>query len=85
MLVATWFRIFCLAIKIKIYITLILPVVLNECETWSLAVREEHRLRVCENLALRKIFGPKTEEARGGQREMHYEGSYELCSQPNIY
>ena len=46
------------SIKIKIYRILILPVVLYGCETWSLTLREERRLRVCENRALKKIFGP---------------------------
>jgi hypothetical protein len=45
--------------KIKVYRKLILPFVLYECETWSLTLREEHRLRVFENMVLRKIFGPK--------------------------
>jgi hypothetical protein len=49
-------------LKIKIYRTVILPVVLYGCETWSLTLREEYRLRVSENRVLRKIFGPKTEE-----------------------
>jgi hypothetical protein len=84
MLSITQFRTFCLSIKIKIYITIILPV-LYACETWSLAVREGHRLRVCENPALRKMFGSKTEEGRGGQREMHNDRSCKLCLPPNIY
>jgi hypothetical protein len=46
----------------KIYKTVIMPVVLYGCETWSLTLREEHRLRVFENRVLRKIFGPKREE-----------------------
>jgi hypothetical protein len=50
--------------KIKIYRTVILPVMLYRCETWSLSLREEHRLRVFENRVLRKIFGPKREEDR---------------------
>jgi hypothetical protein len=45
--------------KIKIYRTIILPVVLYGCETWSLTLREEHRLRVFENRVVRRIFGPK--------------------------
>ena len=47
------------------YKTIILPVVLYGCETWSLALREEHRLRVFENKVLRKIFGPKRDEITG--------------------
>jgi hypothetical protein len=50
------------SLKIKIYKTAILPVVLYGCETWYLTLREEHRLRVFENGVLRKIFGPKREE-----------------------
>jgi hypothetical protein len=49
-------------LKIKIYRTVILPVVMYGCETWSLTLREEHRLRVFENRVLRRIFGPKREE-----------------------
>jgi hypothetical protein len=45
-------------VKVKIYKTIILPVVLYGCETWSLTLREEHRLRVFENRVLRRIFGP---------------------------
>jgi hypothetical protein len=46
----------------KIYKTVILPVVLYGCKTWTLTLGEEHRLRVSENRVLRKIFGPKREE-----------------------
>jgi hypothetical protein len=46
----------------KIYKTIILPLVLNGCETWSVTLREEHRLRVFENRVLRRIFGPKRDE-----------------------
>jgi hypothetical protein len=53
-------------IKIRIYKTIILPVVLCGCETWSLALREEHRLRVFKNRVLRRIFGPKRDEVIGG-------------------
>jgi hypothetical protein len=49
-------------LKIKIYKTVILPVVLYGCETWSLTLREERRLRVSENRVLRRIFGPEREE-----------------------
>ena len=49
----------CIHKCIKIYRTIILPVVLYVCETWSLSLREEHRLRVSENRVLRRIFGPK--------------------------
>jgi hypothetical protein len=52
-------------LKVKIYKTIILPVVLCGCETWYLILREEHRLRVFENRVLRRIFGPKTDEVAG--------------------
>jgi hypothetical protein len=57
-------------LKIKIYKTVILPVVLYGCETWSLTLWEEHRLRVFENRVLRRIFGPKREED-GSWRKVH--------------
>jgi hypothetical protein len=53
-------------LKIKIYSTIILPVVLYGCETWSLTLREERRLRVFENMVLRRIFGPKRDEITRG-------------------
>jgi hypothetical protein len=46
-------------VKVRIYNTIILPVVLYGCETWSLTVRQEHKPRVFENRVLRRIFGPK--------------------------
>jgi len=46
-------------LKIKIYRTIILPVILYGCETWSLILREERRLKVFESRVLRRIFGPK--------------------------
>jgi len=52
--------------KIKIYRTIILPVVLYGCETWSLTVREECRLRVFDNRVLRRIFGPKRDGVTRG-------------------
>jgi hypothetical protein len=54
------------SIKIRIYKTIILPVVLYGSETWSLTLREEHRQRVFENRVLRKIFGPKRDKVTGG-------------------
>jgi len=48
-----------------IYRTIILPVILYGCETWSLTLREERRLRVFENRVLRRVFGPKREEVTG--------------------
>jgi hypothetical protein len=70
-------------LKIKIYKAVILPVVLCECETWSLALREEHRLRVSENRVLRWIFGPKREED-GSWRKLHNDELHSLYSSPNI-
>jgi hypothetical protein len=52
-------------ISLKIYKTIIPPVILCGCETWSLTLREKHRLRVFENRALRRIFGPKRDELTG--------------------
>jgi hypothetical protein len=49
-------------VKVKIYRTIILAVVLNECETWSLTLRKEHTLRVFDNRVLRRIFGLKLDE-----------------------
>ena len=49
-------------LKIKIYRTIILPVVLYGCETWSLTLREERRPRVFENMVMRRIFGPRRDE-----------------------
>jgi hypothetical protein len=56
-------------LKIRIYKTIILPVVLIECETWSLTSREQYRLRVFENGVLRRMFGPKMDEVVGGSRK----------------
>jgi hypothetical protein len=50
----------------RIFKTIMLPVILYVCETWSLTLREEHRLRVFENKVLRRIFGPKMDEVTGG-------------------
>jgi len=55
-------------LKIKIYRTIILPVVLYGCETWLLTLREERRLRVFKNSVLRRIFGPKREEVTGAEK-----------------
>jgi hypothetical protein len=70
-------------LKIKIYKTVTLPVVLYGYETWSLTLREEHRLRVFENTVLRRIFEPKTEED-GSWRKLHNDELHSLYSSPNI-
>jgi sorting nexin-29 len=64
-------------LKIKIYKSVISSVVLYGCETWSLTLREEHKLRVSENRVLRKIFGPKREED-GSWRKLHNDGLHSL-------
>jgi hypothetical protein len=70
-------------LKNKIYRTVILPVVLYGCETWLMTLREEHRLRVFENRALRRIFGPKRDEVTGEWRKLHEEELNNLYSLPN--
>ena len=71
-------------IKIKIYRTISLPVVLYGCETWSLTLREECRLRVIENRVLQKVFGPKRDKVTGEWRKLHNEELTDLLSSPNI-
>jgi hypothetical protein len=70
--------------KIKIYRTIILSVDLYGCETWSLILREDHRLRVFENRVLREIFGPKKDEVTGEWRRLHKEDLYAVYFPPNI-
>jgi hypothetical protein len=60
-------------VKIKIYRTLILPVVLYGCETWPLTLREERRLRVSESRVLRRIFGLKRDEVTEDWRKLREE------------
>jgi len=71
-------------LKIKIYRTIILPVVLHGCETWSLTLKEERRLRVSENRVLRRIFGPKRDEVKREWRKLHNEELNDLSCSPNI-
>jgi hypothetical protein len=70
--------------SIPIYRIIILPVVLCGCETWSLTLREEHRLRVFEKRVLMRIFGPKRDEVTGDWRKHHDEELCNLNSSPNI-
>ncbi|KAJ4443774.1 hypothetical protein ANN_05552 [Periplaneta americana] len=71
-------------LKVRIYKTVILPVVLYGCETWTLTLREEHRLRVFENKVLRKIFGSKRDEVTGEWRKLHNTELHALYSSPDI-
>jgi hypothetical protein len=71
-------------VNVKIYKTIILLVVLYGCETWSLMLREEHRLRVFENRILRRIYGPKRDEVTGEWRKLHNEELHNLYSSPDI-
>jgi hypothetical protein len=66
------------------YKTIILPVVLYGCGTWSLTLREEHRLRVFENRVLRGIFGLKRDEVIGDWRKLHNEEFHNLYCSPSI-
>jgi hypothetical protein len=76
----TYVYIYCL----RIYETIILPVVLYGCETWSLTLREEHRLRVFEDMVLRRRFGRGRDEVTGDWRKLHNEELHNLYSSPNI-
>ena len=67
-----------------IFRTIILPAVLYGCETWSLTLREEHRLRVFENRVLTRIFGPKRDGVTGEWRKLHNEEFNDLYCSPNI-
>jgi hypothetical protein len=73
------FRLLSKTLKIKIYKTRIVPVVLNGCETWSLTPRAEYRLRVFE-----KYLDLKREEVAGGWRKQHNEGLHNLYLSPNM-
>ena len=71
-------------LKIQIYRTIILPVVLYGCEAWSLTLREERKLRVFENMVLWRIFGPRRDEVTGEWRRLLKEELNDLYSSPNI-
>jgi len=71
-------------LKIKIYKAIIFPVVLYGCETWSLTLREERKLRVYENMVFRRIFGPRRDEVTGEEKRLHNEELNDLYSSPNI-
>jgi hypothetical protein len=71
-------------LKIRIYKTISLPVVLYGCETWSLNLGEEHKLGVFKNRVLRRIFGPKWDEVTGGWRKLHNEELRDLYFSPSI-
>jgi hypothetical protein len=71
-------------LKIRIYKTIVLPVALYGCETWSLTLREEHRRRVSENSVLRRIFGQRRDEVTGEWRKLHNEELHDLNSSPSI-
>jgi hypothetical protein len=71
-------------LEVKIYKTLIVPVVLYGCETWSVTLREEHRLRMFENRVLRGIFGPNGDEVTEECRKLHSGQLHNLYSSPDI-
>jgi hypothetical protein len=74
----------CENVKINIYRTIILPLVLYGCESRSLTLREEHRLRVFENRVLKRIFRPKRDEVTWEWRKLHSEEHNDLYSLPNF-
>jgi hypothetical protein len=71
-------------VKVTIYKTIILPVVLYGCETWSLTVREENKPRVFESRVLRRIFGPKRDGVTGGWKKLYNKELHNLYSSPII-
>jgi hypothetical protein len=71
-------------VNIKMCKTINLPFVLNGCETWSLTLREEYRLRVLDNRVLRITSGPMRDKVRGGWKKLHNDKLYSLHSSPNI-
>jgi len=77
-------RLLSINLKIKLYRTIILPVVLFGCETWSLILRKEPGLRVFEKRVLRRVFGPKRDGVTGEWRKLHNEEHTDLYPLPNI-
>jgi hypothetical protein len=77
-------RLLSIIVKISMCTTVIVPVVLYGCETWSLTLREVHKLCVFENRMLKRIFGMKRDEVTGGWRKLHNEELHNLYSSPNI-
>jgi hypothetical protein len=78
------FRFLSQNLKIKIFRTIILPVVFCGCENWSLTFREARRLKVFENRVLRRLFGPKRKEVTGEWRKLHNEEPNDLYYLPSI-
>ena len=72
------------AVYCQMYVAVFLPFVLYGCETWSLTLREEHRLRVLENRVLRRIFGSKRDGVTGECRKLHNEKLNDLYCSPSI-
>jgi hypothetical protein len=71
-------------VKVRIYKSIILPVVLYGCETWSLILREEHKLRVFENRVVRRIFGRKRDGVTRRWRKLHNKELHDLYPSPSI-
>jgi len=77
-------RLLSINLKTEIYRTIILPVVLHGCETWSLTLRKERKLSVFENMVLRRILGPRRDEVTGEWRRLHNEELNDLYTSSKI-